>query len=57
MAMVYDIVYCVLNDLQLFTDHVFDTSATTGTVYAKLAEPIVLGVMEGINGTIHLYES
>ncbi len=31
-------------------DHVFGTSATTDTLYNKLAKPIVEGVMEGING-------
>ena len=32
------------------TDHVFGTSVTTDHIYQKLAEPIVEGVMEGING-------
>ncbi len=31
-------------------DHVFGISATTDTLYKKLAKPIVEGVMEGING-------
>ena len=38
--------------LHFLTDHVFGTSATTGTIFSMLAKPIVEGVMEGINGTM-----
>ena len=36
-------------------DHVFDSNAPQGLIYERAVKPIVLGVMEGFNGTVFAY--
>ena len=36
-------------------DQVFDSNAPQGFIYEQAVKPIVLGVMEGFNGTVFAY--